>query len=81
MKYCKYRLPCDWCDKFEKKCDKVKCKCTDNIFPDPYECKHDWIEEHSYLYYESGNCYKEIKYRCRKCVDTKIEKIFLFHCI
>ena len=23
-KYCEYLLPCGWCEKFEKECDKVK---------------------------------------------------------
>ena len=33
MKECKYRLPCNWCDKFEKHCNMI----------DDNSCEHDWL--------------------------------------
>lgn len=33
MKECKYRLPCNWCDKFDKHCDMTKQD----------TCEHDWL--------------------------------------
>ena len=60
MTECKYKLPCGWCDKFDKECTETKCK--NNIL----QCDHDWRFECRM----NGTVGKEI-FTCRKCGITK----------
>lgn len=65
---CKYKLPCNWCDKFNKQCTEINCKHND-------KCNHDWVCHHWYSYWnEKEQCpVREIIFQCRKCGETKSE--------
>lgn len=69
MQDCKYRLPCNWCDKFNKFCDMSES--IEIKLPDPNNCEHDWSIEATYYVYptESKNEYPRyrVKRVCRKC--------------
>ena len=72
MKECKYRLPCNWCDKLNKYCDitePIKIE-----LPNPDSCNHDWELECRYtnLSEDNRNYYYRYKYVCRKCYEVKI---------
>ena len=58
MKECKYRLPCNWCDRTNNYCDMVE--------PITTNCEHD---EHEWVFYKSteNTGGSQIYYRCRKC--------------
>ena len=72
MKECKYRLPCDWCDKFNKKCEEVDYY----EFPNPDKCNHDWQLENIYVNYASENELRHrAKYVCRKCHSVEIREV------
>lgn len=75
MEECKYRLPCNWCDKFNKYCDMVEPIKIE--LPDPNKCDHDWKLETRYIY--PSEDYKEMHYRgkyiCRKCHTVEIRDL------
>ena len=59
MKECKYRLPCDWCDKFNKKCEEVDYYESSK----PIICDHDWV----FVKQTTNTGGTDIHYKCRKC--------------
>ena len=73
---CKYRLPCNWCDKYDRMCEAVlleiyKQQEEENVGkPKPKECKHEWQLKgfvptgHTD---EVGRMYYNEKYICPKC--------------
>lgn len=65
MKECKYRLPCDWCDKFDKKCEEVDYYELQN----PNTCEHNWklLDE----WFDYDNKYVLQRYLCKKCGETE----------
>lgn len=65
MKECKYRLPCDWCDKFNKKCEKVDYY----ELPNPSACNHDWV----FVKQTTNTGGAEVHYRCKKCHEYMIK--------
>ena len=67
MKECKYRLPCDWCDKFDKKCEEIDYY----VLQKPKECNHDWILEEQEIVNQKV-CYKT--YKCSICKKRHIRK-------
>ena len=69
---CKYKLPCNWCDKFDKQCTEIDCKHNNT-------CDHDWIHHHGYYSWNEKEQLpiKEIVFQCRKCGETKIEKKYI----
>lgn len=70
---CKYKLPCNWCEKFDKQCSEMNCSCN-NTFKNIQECEHDWMFYYSYSCYEEKEkryYYRQV-YKCRKCGITKI---------
>ena len=72
MKECKYRLPCDWCDKFNKKCEEVDYY----ELPNPNTCDHDWILEERYMYpSEDYKVRHRGKYVCRKCYAVEVKDL------
>lgn len=68
MKECKYRLPCNWCDKFNKYCDMTKPIKIE--LPDQNKCDHHWKLEGSYVDSESGEW--KHKYICNKCHEIRM---------
>ena len=67
MKECKYRLPCNWCDRLNKYCDMVepiKIK-----FSDTDKCEHDWRFLESRVHTGGTDVY----YKCSKCGATKMK--------
>ena len=67
MKECKYRLPCNWCDRLNKYCDMVEPIKIE--LPDSNNCDHDW--EYSNTVKHTGGDY--IHYRCRKCGELRVK--------
>ena len=68
MKECKYRLPCNWCDKLNKYCDMsepIKIE-----LPNSDKCDHDWKYEDSYINTETGQW--KHKYVCHKCHELRM---------
>ena len=68
IQYCKYRLPCNWCDKFDKYCDMVEPIKIE--IPDANECDHDWKIEERFIYQpidKNEEPYYRIKRVCHKC--------------
>lgn len=41
MKECKYRLPCNYCDKYDRVCDVVEFEINNMTMGN---CKHDWLK-------------------------------------
>ena len=72
MKECEYRLPCNWCDKFNKFCDMVEPVKFE--LPDPNKCNHDWEVENYMFSSDNGKPYYVNKYICRKCHESKATK-------
>lgn len=72
MEECKYRLPCDWCDKFNKKCEEV-----DYGLPNQDKCNHDWQLENIYAYCDSSDnkVRHRAKYVCRKCYVVEVREV------
>lgn len=68
MKECKYRLPCNWCDKLNKLCDMTEPIKIE--LPDPNKCNHDWRHQKSYINAETGE-YKH-KYICNRCYEVRM---------
>lgn len=76
VKDCKYRLPCNWCDKYDRRCEAVlleiyKQEQDKNVGkPESKECEHDWtlkaFEPTNYTN-EIGKRYYNEKYVCTKC--------------
>lgn len=61
MKDCKYRLPCNWCDRLNKYCDMVE--------PIEFKCDHDWVL-YKTVSHTGGVDYHK---RCRKCGTMRVE--------
>ena len=70
---CKYKLPCGYCDKFDKPCDKVGAwwdleeeKLEEKTLRLQAECMHEWM-----LLKTTWNDYPLMhqveEYECRKC--------------
>lgn len=45
MKDCRYRLPCNWCDKHNRMCDEVLFEIhkQEQENTELKECEHEWI--------------------------------------
>jgi hypothetical protein len=67
MKECKYRLPCNWCDKFDKFCDMSES--IEIKLPDANTCDHDWMLYKTVIH-TGGEDYHS---RCRKCGAMMVE--------
>lgn len=72
IQYCKYRLPCAWCEKYDRECLVVKYeneKQEQEKKLSSIKCDHEW------------NCYKTVPhtggtdyyYRCNKCGALKLK--------
>lgn len=73
MKECKYKLPCNWCDKFNKYCDMTEPIKIE--LPDPNKCDHDWKVENIYMFpSNNGEPYYIAKHVCRKCHELELIK-------
>lgn len=71
MKDCKYRLPCVWCDKYDRQCLLVEyeaAKQEREKNSKPKECEHDWV------FYESRTHTggTDVYYKCYKCGAIKL---------
>lgn len=66
---CKYKFPCNWCEKFNKQCTEITKECQTTSTQQ--ECDHDWVFDLTYIV-NSGKTpvYKQIA-TCRKCGLTK----------
>lgn len=68
MKECKYRLPCNWCDRLDKYCDMVEP--IEIKLSDTNKCNHDWVYDKTTINTAGRNIY----YHCTKCWATKLEE-------
>lgn len=68
---CKYKLPCNWCDKYDRMCEAVlmeielerKLKNERNA-----ECKHEWFcEEVWHFPNDFGEQINRARFVCRLC--------------
>lgn len=66
MKECKYRLPCGWCDKYDKFCD-LSMEQINSTVED--KCEHDWKFSESRVHTGGTDVY----YKCSKCGATKMK--------
>lgn len=66
MKDCEYRLPCNWCDKFNRVCDEVEYEIYQQTL-EPVECDHEWL----IFEVTEGTGGRDFTYRCSKCGATK----------
>lgn len=64
MKECKYRLPCNWCDRLNKYCDMVEPVTIVNTI----KCEHEWGFYKSIE--DTGG--RRTYYRCYKCGAIKL---------
>lgn len=78
MKECKYRLPCDWCDKFNKKCEEVDYYKS----PNPNTCCHEWYLESTYQFPKDDSIEPDWydRYVCRKCGYVNVRKVIYKNC-
>lgn len=65
LQECKYRLPCNWCDKYNRRCEHIealiaKSDCERIM---ECECEHEWRYE--------GQLGNRHHYRCIKCDTLK----------
>lgn len=68
LRDCKYRLPCAWCDKYDRPCEAVEyelLKQQEEITKKlkSEECEHEWKYE--------GQLGNRHHYRCVKCDTLK----------
>lgn len=69
---CKYRLPCAWCDKYDRPCQAVEYEIArqereKNLIP--IKCDHNWNFRQT-VTTTGGTDYH---YRCSKCGALKVE--------
>ena len=65
---CKYRLSCNWCDKYDRMCEAVLFEIYKK--QDEVKCKHDWelkAAEPTDYTDGYGKRYWNYKYVCEKC--------------
>ena len=71
---CKYRLPCGWCDKYDRRCEHIEALIAEADWEKEHGCEHDWV-----LWSTTENNLKLFSYTniyvCTKCGKTDIRKI------
>lgn len=65
LQNCKYRLPCAWCDKYDRPCEAVKGE----IQKMQKECEHNWVFYQSIT--TTGG--QDVTYHCSKCGAVKLQ--------
>lgn len=80
LRDCQYRLPCGWCDKYDRQCLLIEYEASkqkqEKILK-PTECEHDWEIEYTYMSIpedKNKEAYYVNKYICRKCHESKVTK-------
>lgn len=68
MKECKYRLPCNWCDKFNKLCDMTEPIKIE--LPYPNKCDHYWVYDKRIQATAGITDYSH----CVKCGEIRLEE-------
>lgn len=69
MKECKYRLPCNWCDKLNKYCDMIEPIKIELPDANKYKCDHYWMYDKRITNTGGINDY----YHCAKCGAIRLE--------
>ena len=74
LKDCKYRLPCNWCDKYDRMCEAIlfkihKFEQEQEKNAMPKECEHEWYQY--VLDYDGERVL--IAHVCSKCGEAKVE--------
>ena len=62
MKDCEYRLPCNWCDKFNRVCDEAEYEINQQM-SEIINCDHEWL----IIETTETTGGTENTYRCSKC--------------
>lgn len=84
LRDCKYRLPCAWCDKYDRECLAVQYEVSkqererreeDNSVPIE-ECKHNWVvEKAEAVTKEETGCTTYYTQRCSICGAKRLKKV------
>lgn len=75
-RYCKYRLPCGWCDKYDRRCEYVEALIAEAEWKNTmkheceHECEHEWYQ---YII-DFDKERKYIAHICSKCGKATIFK-------
>lgn len=85
---CKYRLPCGWCDKYDRRCEHIESLIAKKDFErmaeeikeieNEHKCEHEWlryiinIDEKEQSQYVAP---KYIAHICSKCGDLAIGEL------
>lgn len=65
LKECKYRLPCNWCDKYDRRCEHIEFEIAKMNYRE--ECEHDWtLTDH-----RGSRDIKIGEWTCSKCGEVK----------
>lgn len=81
MRDCKYRLPCNWCDKYDRMCETVlleiyKQEQKENVGYPETECKHNWVvEKAEAVTKEEAGCTTYYTHRCSICGKERIKRV------
>lgn len=68
---CKYKLPCNWCEKFNEICVVVETELQiEKGKHNKKECEHEWIGGSDCFFDEANNQFIK-KYICKKCNETE----------
>ena len=71
LRDCKYRLPCNWCDKYDRMCEAVLLELEKEKIKRQEKCEHDWV-----LWSTIKSGFKNINdtkiYICAKCGKKEI---------
>lgn len=82
LKDCKYRLPCGWCDKYDRQCLLIEHEVgKQENNSKPKECEHDWEIEYTYMSIpkdKNKEAYYVVKRVCRKCYESELRKTDLY---
>ena len=69
LRDCKYRLPCAWCDKYDRPCEAVQyevAKQEQEKNSNATKCDHNWE-------WISSSSVGNVTYRCTKCGTLKFQ--------
>lgn len=79
LRDCKYRLPCAWCDKYDRQCLAVEyeiSKQEQEKNSKPTECIHDWVvEKAEAVTKEEAGCATYYTQRCSICGKERLKKV------
>lgn len=72
IKDCKHRLPCNWCNKYDRQCEHIETLIAEANWEKiiEHECEHEWYQY--IIDYDKKRRY--VAHICSKCGKATIEK-------